>query len=115
MALNLRQRLPATKVKEISDKKNEIAKYTTLVDEFLDKYGGDVMFGPTKTQAYEKLGLNKERVNWWKRFRELDVRLRHELFGATLTSGEQKAWDLVTINENTNPAIIKEQLKMRTN
>ena len=115
MTLGLRTRLPANKVKEISDKKTEIEKYTKLADEFVDKFGGDIAFGPLKTSVYEVTGLKKDRVNWWKRFRELDVRLRHDLFGATLTTGEQKAWDLVTINENTNPAIIKEQLKIRSN
>jgi hypothetical protein len=107
--------VPANLVKGMSDKTNSLDKYTSLIDEFKSNYAGKVILGPTMTGLHERFGSDKDRVLWWKNLKALDIQMRHEMFGATLTANEQKAWDAVTINENSNPDIIKSALRNRLN
>lgn len=113
--LSLKKRVPANLVKGLSEKTNSLDKYASLINEFEPNYSGKVIFGPTMTGIHERIGTDKNRVLWWKNLKALDIQMRHEMFGATLTANEQKAWDAVTINENSNPEIIKSALRNRLN
>ncbi len=113
VALGLRGRLPAAQVKIVSEKTNGLDKYAALIDEFKPNYAGKLVLGPTLTGIHERIGTDKDRVLWWKNLKALDIQMRHEMFGAKLTANEQKAWDAVTVNENSNPDIIKAALNNR--
>ena len=113
MNKDIRTRLPAAKAQELGGKTQTLSRYAKLADDFKDNFGGSVVGGPTMTEVYSRTGAKQERVNWWKSFKMLDVQLRHDLFGATLTANEQKAWDAVTVSENTDPEIIKTAIKTR--
>jgi hypothetical protein len=53
------------------------------------------------------------QAQWWARFAELDNIVRNQLFGASLTEGEQAAWDRTTINPRMSPAQIRQNLTER--
>jgi len=108
------QRLLApAKAQELGSKQNQLDVYDALEKSFDDKYAGKVMFGPTGTEIRSRIGGDENRVNWWKTFKSIDAKLRHELFGATLTSNEQRAWDSITVNENSTPKTIKTAIQTR--
>lgn len=114
-ANDMRNRLPAGKVSELSEKMGTVSGYQDMVNSFDDKFAGSKMLGPTMTSVYERLGTEdkKGRVNWWKNFRWTDNVLRNEIFGASLTVNEKKEWDRTTVNENSDPAIVRQQLQQR--
>lgn len=61
--------------------------------------------------------IDKERAQeaslWWAQFNESVIApLRHELFGATLTSNEQAAFDaIIAITPSSNPEFVVERLE----
>jgi hypothetical protein len=112
-ATEMRNRLPPNKVDELGEKMNNVNSYQDLVNSFDDKFAGSKMFGPTMTTINERLGREQPRVNFWKNFRMLDNVLRNKIFGASLTINEKKEWDRTTINENSDPAIVRQQLQQR--
>jgi hypothetical protein len=111
--MDMRNRIPAGKVKEINDRMSTIQRYEDMVKSFDDKYAGKVILGPTMSGVNERLGRNKPAVGWWKDWRWMDNTARHEIFGASLTGNEKSEWDRTTISENTDPAIVKRELQKR--
>jgi hypothetical protein len=67
----------------------------------------------SKTPDWATSKDTKDRVNWWKKWNELDAEIRHDMFGATLTGYESKNWDSQTVNENADPAIIRQRMADR--
>jgi hypothetical protein len=112
-ANDMRNRLPAGKVSELSEKMGTVSGYQDMVNSFDDKFAGSKILGPTMTSVYERLGKENPRVNWWKNFRWTDNVLRNEIFGASLTINEKKEWDRTTVNENSDPAVVRQQLQQR--
>lgn len=106
-------RIPPAKAQEVGSKIQGIQRYAELGLSFNDKYAGSIVGGPTVTAISERFGKNKDRVNWWKNFKMLDVKLRNDLFGATLTNNEQKSWDSVTVSENSDPSFVKKAMATR--
>ena len=106
-------RLPPSAQKDLNDKSKEIKRYADLMDSFKDEYSGKVILGPTGTAIHERLGTAPDRVDWWKNWKMLDYKVRHELFGATLTGYEKKAWDAATISENTSPINARKAMQTR--
>ena len=113
MTLGKQNKLPANVVTDVSTKKDAIKQMLTLASTFKDNFGGSVIGGPTATKLYEKGGLNKERVYWWKQFKTLDSKLRNELFGSALTNTEKASWDEITVTENSHPTIIRNAVAHR--
>ena len=108
-----KNRLPPTAIKDISSKVAGIDRYVQLIDSFKDEFAGSYIGGPTLTGIYSKVGVKGERVDWWKEWLFLDTKIRNEYFGATLTPNEQKAWDAITISENTDPDTAKRAMQSR--
>lgn len=102
-------------VKDWNTKKNAIDQYKALLKDFKPEYANYYFGGKLVTRIKQRTGSDTDRVNWWKNFKRLDAELRHELFGATLTTNEQKAWDDITINENTDSNIVTSNILLRSN
>ena len=113
LAKNTKNRLPPSAQKDINTKTSELDRYINLIGSYKDEYGGSIIGGKVMTEIYSRTGGKKDRVNWWKDWLFLDNKVRHELFGATLTPNEQRAWDAVTISENTNPEVAKNAMQTR--
>lgn len=62
----------------------------------------------------ESLGLNdKGQADWWQSMESFDNIIRNEFFGASLTPGEQAAWERTTVTPTMDPARVKANLKRR--
>jgi hypothetical protein len=90
----------------------------TLADTFTDEYTQILGAGPQSrlpnTAALMGVGSkgSKDAAQWWgewKKFYTLGT--RNALFGATLTTNEQRAWEEVDINPSMSP----EQIRNRIN
>lgn len=86
----------------------------TFRPEFAQKLGANPLSRLPNAAAQMGIGTkgSKDAAEWWggwKKFYTLGT--RHSLFGATLTTNEQAAWDAVDIN----PAMSEEQIKTRIN
>lgn len=63
------------------------------------------------------VGADKARAQqsslWWAQFnQDVVAPLRHMLFGATLTAGEQAAWDAIqAITPSTKPDVVRQRLR----
>jgi hypothetical protein len=89
-----------------------------LTDSFKDEYAGDIRSSIQREFGKAAGGLapksTQEMARWWAdqaMFDELPK--RHELFGATLTGNEQKAWRSATISPDLAPSVIRERLAIR--
>lgn len=89
-----------------------------LIDSFKDEYSGDIRSSVQREFGKAAGGLapkgTQEMARWWAdqaMFDELPK--RHELFGATLTGNEQKAWRSATISPDLAPSVIRERLSTR--
>lgn len=85
-------------------------------ESFNDDFGGNTF---TKGMENSLQSLNSDfgtpgQRNWWSRFKSTDNIIRNDLFGATLTPGEQAAYEETTIAPNMDPKIIRENLATRT-
>jgi len=92
-----------------------------LLSTFDDKYAGKGPLTRSLVAAEQKAGgladlvpgMDQNRANWWAKFRQLqELPARHALFGATLTAGEQKAWEgAQRINPGSSPATVRAAMK----
>lgn len=110
--------IPVSQVKDLEGNVSSYAALSKLHDTFQNDYSG---MGPLSTaQVYaESVGggllpkKSQERSNWWsdfKMFQELPT--RHALFGATLTAGEQQAWNAAQkISPKSSPEVVKQAVK----
>jgi hypothetical protein len=65
-----------------------------------------------------RLGLNVfnssgQSADWWQRMQAFDNVVRNQLFGASLTAGEQAAWERTTVTPNMSAARIRANLAER--
>ncbi|MGN7160834.1 portal protein [Sphingomonas sp. SAFR-052] len=81
---------------------------------FKDDFGGNTLTGETENwlQVLTGLGTTGQR-DWWSNFRATDNLIRNELFGASLTDGEKKAYDATTVTPRMAPSEIRRNLQRR--
>lgn len=85
---------------------------------FQDSYSG---YGPlSQALVYGETLLgglaskeSEARQNWWADFKMFqELKTRHDLFGATLTAGEQAAWNAAQkINPRSSPRVVRDAIK----
>jgi hypothetical protein len=89
-----------------------------LKDTFDDKYAGYSlkMGGELANVIGAKFGGdNQSQAEWWASHDANDNIARNALFGASLTAGEQKAWEKTTINPGMSPSMIRNRMTEREN
>ena len=87
-----------------------------LKDTFQDEYAGYTlkMGGELANVIGGKFGGDKQnQAEWWSAHEANDNIARNALFGASLTAGEQKAWDKTTINPGMSASMIKNRMAER--
>lgn len=96
----------------------EASSLGALMDRFKDSYAGKGAAGKTLVDLNKKLGSwasddAQEEANFWADFQgSFDLSRRNKLFGASLTPGEQAAWEgAKTITPNSKPAVVRKALK----
>jgi hypothetical protein len=87
-----------------------------LNDTFQDSYGGYTLKagGEIANVLGAKFGGDNEaQAQWWASHEANDNVTRNLLFGASLTAGEQKAWERTTINPGMSPSMIRARMTER--
>lgn len=87
-----------------------------LADTFQDAYGGYPLksAGEIANVMGAKFGgPNEAQAQWWASHEANDNVTRNLLFGASLTAGEQKAWERTTINPGMSPSMIRNRMAER--
>jgi hypothetical protein len=108
--------LPTGEVEKITAIDVSLGNQKRLSETFQDKYGGYPLKagGELANVLGGKFGgENEAQAQWWASHEANDNVARNALFGASLTAGEQKAWDKTTINPGMSPSMIKTRMTER--
>jgi hypothetical protein len=108
--------LTSGEVNKITDIDISLGTQKRLKDTFNDKYAGYTlkMGGELANVIGSKFGGdNQGQAEWWASHAANDNIARNALFGASLTAGEQKAWDKTSINPGMSPQMIKDRMAER--
>lgn len=95
-----------------------VAKFGDLLQGFSPRFAGGAFAKLADATGYsdfsQKLqalsGSDPAAAKWWSEYASLIVRIRHEIFGATLTAGEQAAFDAVRALRGLPPGTIVQRV-----
>ena len=108
--------LPTGEVEKITSIDNAFGTQKRLADTFEDKYGGySLKIGGELANVFGGTfgGDNQAQSEWWASHDANDNVARNALFGASLTAGEQKAWEKTSINPGMSASMIKNRMTER--
>ena len=108
--------LPSGEVNKITDIDTTLGAQKRLKETFDDKYAGYKlqMGGELANVIGSKFGGdNQAQAEWWASHAANDNIARNALFGASLTAGEQKAWEKTSINPGMSPSMIRNRMAER--
>lgn len=108
--------LTSGEVNKITDIDTSLGTQKRLKETFDDKYAGYAlqMQGELANVIGSKFGGgNQAQAEWWASHAANDNIARNALFGASLTAGEQKAWEKTSINPGMSPSMIKNRMAER--
>jgi hypothetical protein len=108
--------LTSGEVNKITDIDTSLGTQKRLKDTFDDKYAGYKlqMQGELANVIGSKFGGdNQAQAEWWASHAANDNIARNALFGASLTAGEQKAWEKTSINPGMSPSMIRNRMAER--
>ena len=108
--------LTSGEVNKITDIDTSLGAQKRLKDTFDDKYAGYKlqMQGELANVIGSKFGGdNQAQAEWWASHAANDNIARNALFGASLTAGEQKAWEKTSINPGMSPSMIRNRMAER--
>jgi hypothetical protein len=94
---------PSSQLTKWGTSVTNVAKFTDLGGAFnprfaggmVDKIASGVGFTDMIQNIRALAGTDPQASQWWSSYANLIVRIRHEIFGATLTEGEQAAFNAV--------------------
>ena len=108
--------LTSGEVNKITDIDTSLGAQKRLKETFDDKYAGYTFQGQgelANVVGSKFGGRNQAQSEWWAAHAANDNISRNALFGASLTAGEQKAWDKTSINPGMSPSMIKNRMAER--
>jgi hypothetical protein len=108
--------LTSGEVNKITDIDTSLGTQKRLKETFDDKYAGYAlqMQGELANVIGSKFGGgNQAQAEWWASHAANDNIARNALFGASLTAGEQKAWEKTSINPGMSPSMIRNRMAER--
>lgn len=108
--------LTSGEVNKITDIDTSLGTQKRLKETFDDKYAGYAlqMQGELANVMGSKFGGgNQAQAEWWASHAANDNIARNALFGASLTAGEQKAWEKTSINPGMSPSMIRNRMAER--
>lgn len=109
--------LPEPVRKVLVEARENAATMSRMINEFKPAYAGKGVLGvgaDLQLDASSRLGVDNPSVQWWKNYRKMAQLVeRHSMFGASLTVGEQAAWNSADINPGQDASVIEENLKTR--
>jgi hypothetical protein len=108
--------LTSGEVNKITDIDTSLGAQKRLKETFDDKYAGYTFQGQgelANVVGSKFGGRNQAQAEWWAAHTANDNIARNALFGASLTAGEQKAWDKTSINPGMSPSMIRNRMAER--
>jgi hypothetical protein len=106
--------LPAGDVAKLSTEAGTVQGIRDLRGTFKDAFSGP---GTGVGNLAARVGVGNARQgqqsDWWQQMEAFDNVVRNQLFGASLTAGEQNAWERTTVTPSMAPARIKSNLAAR--
>lgn len=107
--------IPSPLATKIDNQSTAYINTKNLVDTFNDSYGnqdpaGAGMGGNFLVTMKGKFGENDPTYQWWTAQKTRDAFVRNNLFGASLTPGEQASWSALTVNPDMSAATIRGNL-----
>lgn len=109
-----RTALPTAKIEELSSQADQVQELLGLRNDFDPSFSG---FGSRVGNFRGRFGIGSDaqerQSDWWQRMEAFDNVVRNKLFGASLTAGEQAAWERTTVTPNMAPDRIQKNLDQR--
>jgi len=108
--------LTSGEVNKITDIDTSLGTQKRLKETFDDKYAGytfQVQGELANVMGSKFGGGNQSQAEWWASHAANDNISRNALFGASLTAGEQKAWEKTSINPGMSPSMIRNRMAER--
>jgi len=107
--------MPDSAAKRYEDAVSGYANLDRAISTFNPDYAGNTITGGLENsiqRRFDSFGT-KGQAQWWADVNATDNALRNALFGASLTAGEQAAWDRTSIDPSMDPAQVKRNLEQR--
>lgn len=81
---------------------------------FENDFAGNTIGGEMENWAQGLLGTGTPgQRDWWSAFRATDNLIRNDLFGASLTDGEKRAYEQTTVSPSMTPDVVRQNLQRR--
>lgn len=99
-------------VKELTSDAGRLANLTSLGSSFKNEYAGN-KWGGGAENLVGRLGLpgaTPGQAEWWQGYDRIKNEIRNELFGASLTDSEKRAFEASDITPDMAPSVIKANL-----
>jgi len=106
--------LPVGEIDKFATSANTVQSIRDLRGSFKNGFSG---LGTSLGNVIGRFGVGSaaqgEQADWWQSMDAFDNVVRNQLFGASLTTGEQQAWERTTVTPGMDPARIRANLKAR--
>jgi hypothetical protein len=107
--------LPQGTVDKLTKDASKLFNLQELSGSFNDAFAGNVMGGAVENLAGrlggERIGVaTPGQADWWQQYDRYKNEVRNELFGASLTAGEQAAFEAADITPNMSPAVARKNM-----
>lgn len=100
--------LPMNAVNGLAKEADKLANLQGIMGGFKDAYAGYKVGGDAVNLAGRLTG--SDQAQWWQGYDRMKNEVRNELFGASLTIGEQRAFEAADITPNMDPKTVKANL-----
>lgn len=102
-------------VTDLTKDAGKLENLGSLIANFKDDYSGNVVGGSIENLAGrlggERVGFaTPGQADWWQQYDRYKNEVRNELFGASLTSGEQAAFEAADVIPNMDPKVARKNL-----
>lgn len=112
------RQLSVNDVEKLSKTGGELQQVQGFAPTFNDKYAGFSPWGDETQLALGRMGWagqdTQDAAQWWQGYDRYKNVVRNELFGASLTPGEQQAFEKSDITPSMSPKAIKDNLKLQS-
>lgn len=114
--VDLGKTLPTGEVDKITGLDESLGTQQRLMQTFKPEYGNygsDFIGGIANTVGAKFSDKYQPQAEWWAAHEANDNIMRNKLFGASLTAGEQAAWDRTSIKPGMSDKMIEERMAER--
>lgn len=104
--------LPLGAVNSLTKDAGKLANLQDLTPRFQDSFAGNTITGSAENMM-GRLGIpgaTEGQADWWQQYDRYKNEVRNELFGASLTSGEQAAFKAADVEADMAPARVRANL-----